>query len=74
MATSSGHHRQSEEIYCGGGVIGLNGSSTRCETTSWIFTITLPFWIMYATDSASMLAKAKKIINAAVADMPKNQC
>ena len=43
-----------------GGAVGQDGSSTRQELTGWIAALTLPFRICYATDSAALIAKAKK--------------
>ena len=47
-----------------GGAIGQAGSSTRQEITAWIMSLTLPIRSMYATDSASMLSKAKRMLTA----------
>ena len=44
---------------------GQTGSSTRQELMAWIRVLALPYRSMYATDSASMLAKARKLIEAA---------
>ena len=44
--------------------IGQTASSTRQELMAWIRVLALPYRTMYATDSASMLAKAKKLIAA----------
>ena len=51
-------NEQDEESYCGG-AMRQTGSSTRHELTACIFLRSLPTGSMYATDSASMLSKAK---------------
>ena len=56
-----------EERSYSGGAIGQTGSSTRQELTAWILVLSLPMRSKYATDSASMVAKAKKLIEAAKA-------
>ena len=56
-----------EEKNDSGGAIGQTGSSTRQELIVWILVLSLPIRGMYATDRASMLAKAKKLIEAAKA-------
>ena len=55
-----------------GGAIDQDGSSPRQETTAWILNLTLPIRNMYATDSASILAKAKKMIEATSMLLPRN--
>lgn len=47
-----------------GGAIGQTGSSTRQELTAWISSLTQPFRILYATDSAAMLSKAQALLKA----------
>ena len=49
-----------------GGAVGQDGSSTRQELAGWLAALTLPFKIFYATDSAALIAKAKKLLQAAV--------
>ena len=44
---------------------GQTGSSTRQELMAWIRVLGLPYRTMYATDSACMLGKAKKLIEVA---------
>ena len=46
--------------------IGQMGSSTRQELIGWLLALSLPIRSMYATDSASMLSKAKMLIAAAI--------
>ena len=70
MATPRSHLDQSEERYCGA-VVGQIGSSARCETVGWIYNLTLPLRSLYATDSASMLSKAKKMVQVASKAKPK---
>ena len=55
---------RSESNYYGP-AIGQTGSSTRQELMAWIRVLALPYWTMYATGSASMLAKARELIAAA---------
>ena len=49
--------RMEQNLY--GQAIGQTGSSTRQELTAWILVLSMPIRSMYATDSASMLSKAK---------------
>ena len=54
---------RSEASYYGP-AIGQTGTSTRQELAAWIRVLALPYRSMYATDSASMLGKAKKLLAA----------
>ena len=45
-----------------GAAIGQTGTSTRQELTAWIRVLAIPCRSMYATDSASMLNKALRLI------------
>ena len=56
-----------EENNYSGAAIGQTGSSTRQELAAWILVLSQPMRSKYPTDSASMLAKAKKLIEAAKA-------
>ena len=49
-----------------GGAVGQDGSSTRQEIAGWLAALTLPFRICYATDSAALIAKTNKLLQAAV--------
>ena len=53
-----------EEKNYSGVAIGQTVSPTRQELIVWILVLSLPMRSKYATDSASMLAKAKKLIEA----------
>ena len=53
-----------EQLNMFGGAIGQTGSSTRQEFTAWISSLTQPFRILYATDSAAMLSKAQALLKA----------
>ena len=48
-----------------GPALGQTGSSTRMELMAWLKVLPMPVRSMYATDSACMLGKAKKLIQAA---------
>jgi len=48
--------------------IGQTGTSTRQELTAWVRVLAIPCRSMYATDSASMLSKALRLIEAAERD------
>ena len=48
-----------------GAAFGQTGTSTRQELTAWIRVLAIPCRSMYATDSASMLNKALRLIQAA---------
>ena len=54
------------EANLAGPALGQTGSSTRQELTAWILVLSLPLRSMYATDSASMLSKAKTLLIAAL--------
>ena len=54
-----------EEAKYYGPAIGQTGTSTRQELTAWLRVLALPCRSLYATDSASMLNKAKRLIAAA---------
>ena len=49
-----------------GGAVGQDGSSTKQEIAGWIAALTLPFKICYATDSAALIAKTNKLLQAGV--------
>ena len=55
-----------------GAAIGQTGTSTRQELTAWIRVLAIPCRSCYATDSASMMKKALKLIAAAEWDMEEN--
>ena len=55
-----------------GAAIGQTGTSTRQELTAWIRVLAIPCRSCYATDSASMMKKALKLIAAAERDMEEN--
>ena len=48
-----------------GAAMGQTGTSTRQELTAWIRVLAIPCRSLYATDSASMMSKALKLIVAA---------
>ena len=48
-----------------GAALGQTGTSTRQELTAWLRVLAIPCRSLYATDSASMLSKAMKLIEAA---------
>ena len=50
------------EINHAGAALRQTGSSTRNELMAWILVLSLPVRSMYATDSASMLSKAKTML------------
>ena len=52
------------EINYSGGAIGQTGSTTRQELIAWLLVFSLPIRSMHVADSASMLSKAKKLIEA----------
>ena len=56
------HRRERDLAYP---AIGQNSSSTRQELAMWLLILTEPVRTMYATDSASMLNKAKQLLAAA---------
>ena len=56
-------HREATAYH--GAAIGQTGTSTRQELTAWIRVLAVPCRSMYATDSASMLNKALRLIQAA---------
>ena len=47
-----------------GAAVGQTGSSTRSELMAWLSVLALPIRSNYATDSAAMLGKALKLIEA----------
>ena len=55
-----------------GAAIGQTGTSTRQELTAWIRVLAIPCRSCYATDSASMMKKALKLITAAERDLEEN--
>ena len=63
--TSTEHNTERETTSYHGAALGQTGTSTRQELTSWIRVLAIPCRSMYATDSASMLSKALKLIAAA---------
>ena len=56
-----------EEKNYSGAATGQTGSSTRQELTAWILVLPLSMRSKYATDSANMLATAKRLIASATA-------
>ena len=52
-----------------GAAIGQTGTSTRQELTAWIGVLAIPCRSIYATDSASMMDKALRLIQAAERDL-----
>ena len=48
-----------------GAALGQTGTSTRQELTAWLRVLAIPCRSLYATDSASMMSKATKLIEAA---------
>lgn len=52
-----------------GAAIGQTGTSTRQELTAWIRVLAIPCRGIYATDSASMMNKALRLIAAAERDL-----
>ena len=54
-----------EEKNHSGAALAQTGSSTRQELTAWILVLAMSMRTMYATDSASMLAKPKMLLKAA---------
>ena len=48
-----------------GVALGQTGTSTRQELTAWLRVLAIPCRSLYATDSASMMSKALKLIKAA---------
>ena len=48
-----------------GAALGQTGTSTRQELTAWLRVLAIPCRSLYATDSASMMSKALKLIAAA---------
>ena len=59
------HSEDRETTSYHGAAIGQTGTSTRQEQTAWVRVLAIPCRSMYATDSASMLSKALKLIKAA---------
>ena len=58
-------HQGREATTFHGAAIGQTGTSTRQELTAWIRVLTIPCRSCYATDSASMMKKANRLIVAA---------
>ena len=56
-----------------GAAIGQTGTSTRQKLTAWIRVLAIPCRSMYATDSASMLNKALRLIQAAERNLREKQ-
>jgi len=56
-----------EEKSTYGGAVGQTGSSTRMELLAWLTVLAEPIRSIYATDSAAMMGKAIKLIEAAKA-------
>ena len=48
-----------------GAALGQTGTPTRQELTAWLRVLAIPCRSLYATDSASMMSKALKLIEAA---------
>ena len=57
-------HRSEIDLY--GPTIGQTGTSTRHELMAWIVVLAKSVRIMFATDSAAMLCKAKQLLKKAV--------
>ena len=56
-----------------GPAIGQNGTSTRMELMAWIRVLAIPCRSLYATDSASMLSKSKRLIAVAERDQKEKE-
>jgi len=56
-----------------GAAIGQTGTSTRQELTAWIRVLAIPCSSCYATDSASMMNKALRLIEAAERDLEEEE-
>ena len=56
-----------------GAAIGQTGTSTRQELTAWLGVLAIPCRSLYATDSASMLNKALRLIQAAERDLEEEE-
>ena len=70
---NAGKLEERMEAILAGPALGQTGSSTRQELTAWILVLSLPLRSMYATDSASMLSKAKTLLTAAVSRQEKEE-
>ena len=53
-----------------GAALGQTGTSTRQELTAWLRVLAIPCRSFYASDSASMLSKALKLIESAEQSHP----
>ena len=56
-------HRKEQDLH--GPTLGQTGTSTRHELMAWIAILAEPVRVMYATDSAAMLTKAKQLLSKA---------
>ena len=65
------HSKERETASYHGAALGQTGTSTGQELTAWIRVLAIPCRSMYATDSASMLSKAMKLITAAEKEQRK---
>jgi len=59
------HQRLNDDTSYYGAALGHTGTSTRQELTAWLRVLAIPCRSLYATDSASMMSKALKLIEAA---------
>ena len=67
------HSNDREEASYYGPALGQTGTSTRQELTAWIRVLAIRCRSLYATDSASMLRKAKRLIAAAERDQKEKE-
>ena len=69
-ATST-HDREEASYF--GRAIGQIGASTRQELMAWIRVLAIPCRSLYATDSASMLSKARRLVSVAERDQKEKE-
>ena len=62
LPDANGKGQCEESLY--GAALGQTGSSTRQELLAWLRVLALPIRSHYATDSAAMLGKAIRLIDA----------
>ena len=67
------HMMSRQETTYHGAAIGQTGTATRQELTAWIRVLAIPCRSCYATDSASMMSKALRLINAAERDLDEEE-
>ena len=67
------HMMSRQETNYHGAAIGQTGASTRQELTAWIRVLAIPCRSCYATDSASMMSKALRLIKAAERDLQEEE-